>query len=773
MMVRSVGRTGSIFSLLVLWLAMAGAAGADPLEIVASIHGDAEPEDPPAVTVVAEPVSGSTGAEEEIRAEMRVPGRVSIELGDRDRGVWEVHLEAPGWWSPTISVSRTRGAEPSIVRSTLWPTGTITAKLRDVDEARGRVTAEFAPERGSGRTEPRGQSDCRIVEELARCEVPVGAHLLRMGLEGHVPRYFFGRRVDAGKELDLGELSFEPGASISGWVEREDGEPLGDRVVVAVRPGAGTELASVGKLRVRNHRAVVEENGFFQITGVRDGTVVLQAEVDPEGPEGEARFGLEMVSRPLETQVVEDRESRLRYPLVLLSPLKLAVVVEPPTDVWGEPWDLLVGAIGRVGGQLTPVREGKVPLSGYWEMEGLAPGEYLVKVVSSSEEQSSFAKVRLGEDLLPVLIELDGIAVEGEVLLGDEPVVAKIWFGGRYGAEKVTVQSDEEGRFSTALPRSGDWYLEVEAEDPPVQTEISAVEVEPDGSGEAAWVEIHLPDTRVAGRVVDEEGRGVRALVNAVPGEDQTMVQKTSEDDGSFEVRGLPEGLVSVEAVARHPRSPRMVLQSKRRILTLSEGSEPSPIELVLESQKPLNGRVMSPDGPVPGARLGAVSTPFTGHDNPVFPTDGEGIFETGVPPSARQVSLTTAAPGYALTSRVVPVGEEDSPPILIRLGEAAGTLELPERSEDGSADTYDALYLDGAEVHQGLLNQWASIHPGEAVPRAGYRVIPRMAPGLYRLCRRLEPWSGKAPSEVPPPRCTEGYLAPGAVLALDLPDDR
>lgn len=768
MMLRSVGRTGSVLSLLILWLAIAGAAaGADSLQIVASIHGDAEPEEPPVATVVAEPVSASTGAEEEVRTKLRVPGTASIELAD---GVWEVHLEAPGWWSPTLFVSRTRGAEQSVVNSVLWPTGTVTAKLRDLGEARGRLTAAFAPRRGSGRTEPRGQSECRIVEELARCEVPVGSHLLRMGLEGHVPRYFFGRQVDAGEELDLGALSFEPGASISGWVEREDGEPLGDRVVVAVGPGDGTEFASVGKLRVLNHRAVVERNGFFQITGVSDGTVVLRAEVDPRG---EGRFGPEMVSRPVEAQVVEDRESRLRYPLVLLSPLELSVVVEPSTDVWGEPWDLLVGAIGQVGGQLTPVREGKVPLSGYWEAEGLAPGEYLVKVVSSSKEQSSFAKVQLGEDLLPVLIELDGIAVEGEVLLGDEPVIAKIWFGGRYGAEKVTVQSDEEGRFSTVLPRSGDWYLEVESEDPPVQTEISAVEVEPAGSGEAAWVEIHLPDTRVAGRVVDEEGRGVRALVNAVPGRDQTMVQKMSEDDGSFELRGLPEGLVSVEAVARHPRSPRMVLQSKRRILTLSEGSEPSPIELVLESQKPLHGRVMSPGGPLPGARLGAMSTPLTGHDNPVFQTDGEGFFETGVPASARQVSLTTAAPGYALTSRVVPVGEQDSPPILIRVGQAAGTLELPERSEDDSADTYDALYLDGAEVHPGLLNQWASIHPGEAVPRPGYRVIPRMVPGLYRLCRRLNPWSGKAPSEVPPPRCAEGYLAPGAVLALDPPDDR
>ena len=76
------------------------------------------------------------------------------------------------------------------------------------------------------------------------------------------------------------------------------------------------------------------------------------------------------------------------------------------------------------------------------------------------------------------------------------------------------MESDDEGRFHGILPREGPWKIEVQAAEPAFSTSARA-EVDAGRSGKAT-LDIRLPDTRIFGRVVDEQGKPV-ARADVIP----------------------------------------------------------------------------------------------------------------------------------------------------------------------------------------------------------------------------------------------------------------
>jgi uncharacterized GH25 family protein len=69
------------------------------------------------------------------------------------------------------------------------------------------------------------------------------------------------------------------------------------------------------------------------------------------------------------------------------------------------------------------------------------------------------------------------------------------------------MESDDEGRFHGILPREGPWRIEVQAAEPAFSTWARA-EVDAGRAGKAT-LDIRLPDTRIFGHVVDEQGKPV------------------------------------------------------------------------------------------------------------------------------------------------------------------------------------------------------------------------------------------------------------------------
>lgn len=53
----------------------------------------------------------------------------------------------------------------------------------------------------------------------------------------------------------------------------------------------------------------------------------------------------------------------------------------------------------------------------------------------------------------------------GRVTLGDDPLAATLWFGGRSGVRRIRFDSDEKGRFDGWLPEEGTWPVDLVSEE--------------------------------------------------------------------------------------------------------------------------------------------------------------------------------------------------------------------------------------------------------------------------------------------------------------------
>jgi hypothetical protein len=284
-------------------------------------------------------------------------------------------------------------------------------------------------------------------------------------------------------------------------------------------------------------------------------------------------------------------------------------------------------------------------------------------------------------------------------------------------------------------------------------------DVQANRSGKAA-LDIALPDTRVFGRVVDEQGKPVSGADVTLRG-DSLDVLTTSDSAGSFESRGLPEGSVWLGAEASSRASDVV-------FTTLTEGRAAGPIELRLHQTQKITGTVTSPRGPVAGSRVMILSrTP--GGGGGVALTDTDGAFQMDLAQTASRLIAVASAPGFALRAFETQAGDK---PLLLPLTEEQGGLEItfPLASDELLRDDlFLVVFQNGLPIPPSALGQWARDH-GQSLDDATRTLrVPELAPGDYRACllpRQLEmvlPWSTMPEGA----GCASGFLAPGATLSL------
>ena len=349
------------------------------------------------------------------------------------------------------------------------------------------------------------------------------------------------------------------------------------------------------------------------------------------------------------------------------------------------------------------------------------------------------------------VIPVRWVEVEGTLRHGKESTAGSLWFGLEHGAVSIRMEADPEGAFSGALPEGRDWLVEIAASGLPTRL-IRKVRVEPNGEGKSR-LEIEIPDARIFGRILDDQGRPVEGADVALAPDDEFPLRASSNEKGGFEFRGVPAGTVQVSATLRQEEA-----FAEPVTLDLGEAQDVGPVELRLVRGRAFEGSVVSNRGPVPGATVAAISfLPPLGMvaEGRTRPT---GEFRLVLPASVQLVGLVVSPPGSSLRAFTLPVGVKAPP---LQVTDDAGTLRVRVAADEPPPRL--ALFQDGVEIPLALARRWAFGHGVK--PDAEPMEFPAMSPGVYRLCS--SPEAGSEGEAGRSPRCAEGVLAPGDLLEL------
>jgi hypothetical protein len=685
----------------------------------------------------------------------------SLRVPPRSR--WSLRVEVPGHWAAPEEVVAGEGEVTVLHRVPLWPTGTVSGSWKRPEKP-AKLPREVdlrldPPPTASARRAPRGTLTCPVDENGRwRCEVPAGRLDLAIQSPGHVPVYRWGVVLEAGKELPLGALPLREGSSLAGWVVVEDGALPAGRAKARLRPlvaGGNLDPDAGARLRRALLEAPVDGNGFFQLAGVAAGTYLVEVELPGFAP-----------ARAFPVEVWEGAETLLKRPLVLTRPLTLELSISPRLDWAGRPWQVEVSRVSDSSASVEPEPAWRGPAGedGKVEVPGITPGAFHFEVADAEGNRFlSERDVRLetpADARRELVVNL--VYLRGEVLRGGEPLAADLWFGGRFGSPRVKMASDEDGAFEGVLPRGGPWRVDLQADEPRIETHVE-VEVKPDETGDAQ-VSIELPDTHLFGRVLDEAGRAVEGARVTLNGLTAALVTK-SGPEGEFELRAVPEGRAALDASVSSPEGPKT---SDEVFVDLAGDRPVGPVELRLRRTRLVTGRVQSLRGPVPGAvvRVSPARPPMAYTES--MHTGLDGAFSIPVPSSAETVSIVVSPPGSTLKAFEVPVADHGA---VLNVPDAGGDLHvrLPFPPDDPQAQNLTLVVLqDGRFLPPATLYRWAAGHGVRFQDETGVNV-PRLAPGEYTVC--LGPLAVLEPRQVPAwiatARCASGPLAAGSRLEL------
>lgn len=709
--------------------------------------------------LVLRPVEGEGG---ELTFEARAGAPVAAKLPCSSQ--WEVTAVFPETWGPRVRIEAGAAGMATAHRIALWPLGRLAGSVKLAEKGerlpKQLVVMTLAPRPPAPRDVPRGALECPVdAQGKWQCPpLPATTFDLVLSAEGFVPQYRWETKVLPGKTSDLGAVRLERGASVAGWVEVEGGPiDAGCRARLAPLTGLGSGARIAGKIRGTGREAPVRKDGFFQFVGVAPGNYSL--EVSQEG------------FAPATVQPVEvwpRSETFLREPVALRRPLQLELAISPPLDWLGRPWKVHVYRFSDASASFSEtVYAGSANEQGVVTMPGQAPGRFRVSVMDALDNRLFSETLEVsGPEEARQRIDLEILTVHGTLKLGNEPLAATLWFGGRFGSSTVRMESDQDGKFHGVLPRDGWWRVDVAASAPKLETRTRA-EVKADGEGRAT-AEIDLPATRVFGKILDDAGRPVPAASFEISTDDVDMSART-DDSGSFDVRGLSEGMA--HAVATFSRSNEQ-WASDRVSLFLREGEEVGPLELRMRKKKRISGAVRSPLGPVPGAGIAVMPLHPVGTGTDSVRTELDGTFTAQVPDRTETAAVIVSPPGHALQAFVISAGETPQPLVVGRDG---GDLEIvhPDKPGEAAKDGFFLMvFQNGLLLPRQTLYEWALGHGRDVVTQGRIYAVPALAPGEYRAC--LVPRAAAAAWRdsgwtAPLARCATGQLTAGGTLRLDL----
>jgi hypothetical protein len=675
----------------------------------------------------------------------------------------EISGELPGFWVQRQLLTVTRSDEAPRLLVELWPLGILSGSLRLATQE-GELPTEvmvrtmIVPAVLGRPPSPAGVLTCPVDKEGRwSCQLPAGTVDLAIVAAGFTPHYRWGVEVPPLATRKLPPLELRQGASIAGWVAIDGGKIDPESCVARLLPAA--DRRSDLKQALLSSATAVETkvggDGFLQFKDLLPGNYALEVR-----QEGYATKTVDLI------QVAARTETFLKEPVILTAPLSLRLEIDPKLDSSGQPWKVRVSSTAGSasnGGRPAMIFDGAADLEGQLTLSDLSPGEIHVMVEDGSGNRifNNGRQPWTLEESRVERIEIPQVAITGRLLLGDEPLAATLFFGGRSGGERVRVESDEEGSFSGTLPREGFWRVQIQAQQPPLDT-MAETEIRARRSGET-FVEIELPDNRLFGRVVDAGSLPVERATVVTQGSNPMLFQwKQTDERGRFELRGLAAGAIELGA-----ESDDSMCQAGPLKVTVPEDGEVGPVELRCRKMKPVAGVVVSAQGPAAGVRVELRGLPPALGGGRAT-TKADGSFAMEVPADLGMATAFLSATGFGAQQQNVDLSEG---PLRLTLKEGIGQVEihLPLSSDDFHRENLRvALFESGANVAAPM--QPMQSEPNAENDSASYRVSD-LAPGDYAACLVRAPERPfSPPTEGDRLTCATGRLEAGGRLALRVP---
>jgi hypothetical protein len=393
-------------------------------------------------------------------------------------------------------------------------------------------------------------------------------------------------------------------------------------------------------------------------------------------------------------------------------------------------------------------------------------GEYLL-IIEGQGQRYFHQAISLEEGSGPIEVHVPLRHLRGRLTLNHSPLVATLFFGGQNGATKIQLVSRQDGTFEGYLPKAGRWLVDVLGEasfNRSLYADVAA------GDADEMTVAIDLADTRIRGIVVDQDGNARSATVTAIPlGADNILPHATEAgEDGTFEFRGLPNGLVSLSAEAGKGLSSPVVMSE------IHDSGDAAGIRLVVGRSRNLIVRlVSSADGsPVVGGFL--LATPLQGPTPAPWglqaTADLNGQVRLELPPATDSVRLTFGCSLCAtgMANLAIP----DTGDATVQVDRLGGTLQIVPREAISTepASSMDVAVFHNDSVASGilLLRQGGTSTPTAHSPF----VMPRMAAGSYKACLVTASALVTAMGTPPIAGCDEGLLTVGGTLTLTIPPE-
>jgi len=646
----------------------------------------------------------SDGAAEVVERPFPLPGTADLPLG---KGLWEIRVIDEHLWAAPLFL---RNEDSSTVK--VWPT----VQLKGTTKGVTTLRAGFKPLEADGAA---GEVDCSVKENSWVCAIPAGKYDLRFSSPGSAPEFRFN--VILGDDPKAMVLNFVRGASLSGRVEAVRGVKLpADGVIVTVTSAGGEGAAWKDTARSN-------AKGFFQFKGLAPGDYSVR---------GEGRGGL--TTQAEHVKMLAGTAAELNASLLLDVPKKLTVTVFPRLDPYGNRWIVRMVSNNPRQARGEVLAESPVSTAGDWTHPRLIAGKYTIDVLTSKGEVWKFQEVAIEHDDVTLAVAALSATITGSVMLGERPLKASLSVGGE-GWPKI--DSDSEGRFTGAIPpgEQEERSVLVEAETPRIRRTIRA-HIEKDESG-GLHLDIKLPATTLMGRVVKQDKSIVPYALLSVSNLDrQIFDQAWGQRDGSFQVAGFEPGTYGVTADSG-PEG-----KSRETTVVLRDG-ELTEVELVIEKNETVRGRITMGEVPVIAADIFAFPRDTTAPSVPHARTDESGFFEIVLPPGTTTFDGLVIHPAFDVMFGRATIQHEKQ--LNIRTQQIGGTVVL-------EAKPYSAmLFHGGAELY---VESLADLAGGSIAP--GSITLPRLEPGQYTACTLNK---GK---------CVSGYLPPHGTLTLSLPPE-
>ncbi|MCU1227283.1 MAG: hypothetical protein JWO97_167, partial [Acidobacteria bacterium] len=447
----------------------------------------------------------------------------------------------------------------------------------------------------------------------------------------------------------LGDVRLTRGASLSGRVSIGAKLVSPEGVIVDLIPASYAWSASdLKRVAARARGALTNGRGFFQFRDIEPGSYRVVARQKGWSP-AEAR----------DVVVAAGAEEALRD-LLTLEPLRaVAVTIDPRTDPKGRPWHV---ALRQFDFQIHEERsiDERAAIDGQWKVGSLERGGYALRISDADGTVWHNEQFVVDRESISLQLKIEQVAVEGKVLLGSEPIAARLVF---HNAERKEARfnSDEEGAFNGVLPSEGPFFVEVSRGTD--RFSLRDVDVRLKAGEARAQLDLRLPEGRLRGHVVDDNGEPVAAALSA-RGDHGILSMSQTATDGSFEFSGLPTGDVQVRA--------RNATGDSGFLTYHINGGNDSPVTIKLPNKRNVRGVVRTMSGGRVAGAIVRYYAPSVGGSSEVI-TGPNGEFDFQFPSTAAPVDLIVmAANSPVRVVRVLPMATEK---LELVVGEPGGML--------------------------------------------------------------------------------------------------